>query len=202
LERSNVDETQKSGFLNVDPTREYRLQRELEYQALDERKFESDDCFAKWKAVIFRRHAISVPGYMGLNAIGERLIKEAEEEYKPIRAAREAARVRAEREDALPRVISKWFEERTPLYLTVGEKHPELCAGIVVKFSGFEVPNPYVLLGGSDFRRKISLSEKWAVSKNGEKICGDSFEISAAGLDTDAAEKLFGLPASDLLISK
>lgn len=188
-----------SGFLNVDPTRDSRLQRELKYQELNKGKFNSDAEFEAWKVVVRRRHMLNVAGYVGVDAIGEQLLKEAEEEYKPISAAREVTRIKAEKEEALSKVINQWVEEKTPVFLTLNNAEcPEVASGRIVKFSGFENPKAFVILRGQGFARKIAVSEKWAVSENSERISGSSFEINAAELDTDAIEKLFGLPVSEL----
>jgi hypothetical protein len=198
-----MDVNEIQGFESVDPSRQHRLQKELEYKALDAKKFESDGDFEKWKTVVSRRHMINAKGYMGLDAIGTELLEEAEKQYRLIRAKREATRIKAEKEEALSEVINRWLAEKTPLTLILSGENPELIEGVVLmKFSDFKTPSPYILLARTGFRRKIAVSSKWAVVQEDETLsCGD-YQLTARAADGDQIEALFGLPAADLLFAE
>ncbi len=189
-------------FLNLDPGREHRLEKQLAYAALDSKKFESDADFENWVAATRRKCTISGGGQVVVNARGEQILRDAGEEYAPIRAAREAARVKKEREEAVSEVVSKWAEEKTPLTLISSGPNPELAMATVTKFSGFGIPGPYVLLRGAGFRRKIALSSEWAVVQEGETISCDPYQLTARAVDTDQIEGLFSLPAADLVLGE
>jgi hypothetical protein len=190
-------------FGNIDPHFGNKLEKQLEYESLRQRRNEGDEDFEKFEAATRLKYTISVAGFVGLNAEGEKILEQARREYAPIRAAREAARIKSEKEKALSEIITRWVQEKTPVFLTVNNiECPEIASAQITKFSGFENPKPFVILRRQGSVRKIVLSEKWAASENGEKISGSSFEISATELDMDAVEKLFGLPVSDLRISE
>ena len=184
-----------SNFLNVDPTRDNRLQKQLEYAAICGRKFTEQDTpeeYWQWVADIKRIHYTSG----GTSHEGQRILDAGAEQYAIVDQNRKIH----QREAALATILLKWVKEQTPVSLIFSGAAPELAMGFVIKFSGFENPGSFVLLKGPGYLRKMPVSHKWSVSENedGEKISSDPYEITAAKLSHDAITKLFELPA-DLL---